>query len=920
MNALWQAFNQNSQETPDEVCFTAVDNQEAGAAPIHTQYTYAAVEAAVRSLVAALRRRGVRRGALVSVDLANCSLYVLLVLAAARGGFTLVVLNHRQAAPEKELRLADIEQSSAPVVLHISEENAAELLEEVRVAVSPALVSGGSTSQPDASVGGSASTPCASGDAHVGSEPVDSERDDPVDPADPANSTDPAVILFTSGTTGRPKAVPLTWENLCGAAAAANRALDAPGTGRWQAVLPLFHVGGLQVVVRSILAGNPFLLYRRFNSDDVLRDARAWGATHIPVVDKMLQDILASSLSEAVACYRCILLGGGALNMSTLRRARARGARVYASYGMTETASNIANCLVDDEFDGGLALLDGYEARIVDGEPAHDAGAGALAVSGPGVFGGYLNAATPRTTDGLFCTGDTAELRNGRLYLHERVSDMFVSGGENVYPAEVEACIRALPHVTDAYVFGVPHAVWGRRPVAMVEADPRVVRPAAVRAALSSQVSKVSLPDQVFIMASFPRIGIGKIDRAALRRRYNQRIEVRRVTLHRISLPFVSPVHTAKATLDVRESVIVEVEDREGRIGLGECVAFPTDWYLPETLDDDLRVLRNVLAPLLLEAPLLHPSEATDRFARSKDAVAHPLACGSIEPALWDLYGKIVEAPLWELIGGRADSAGPTCTTRAGAVVGIGTPEQTVAAVRRCVQEGYARVKLKVAPGSVQAVQAVRRTFPQLTLSLDANQSFTEAERAGLRALDECGARWIEEPLRPAPLPVGQAADPSAKATQRDDLLGRLAALQRDMHTPVCLDESLTNGADVQHALSFPALTCYALKIAKLGGVQPALNFVQEARNRGITVWMGGMYDTGISKRLHAAFQTLPGVADAGDLGATARYFATDVTEPPYAAPAGVITLNAPGHEYGLGCGLNRAALESVRTECVVIG
>ena len=289
------------------------------------------------------------------------------------------------------------------------------------------------------------------------------------------------------------------------------------------------------------------------------------------------------------------------------------------------------------------------------------------------------------------------------------------------------------------------------------------------------------------------------------------------------------------------------------------------------------------------------------------------MAQGALEPALWDLYGKIAGKPLWKLIGGAVPHGGAAAgqaSVPAGAVVGMGTAAETVAAVRRCVEAGYHRVKLKVAPGgSLASVQAVREAYPRLMITLDANQSFAEHDLDELRALDACGPAWIEEPLDPHRLPgVGPT-----------DLFDRLARLQRSLHAPICLDESIARPADLARALQHPELGCYALKIAKMGGVQPALDFLRLAQVRGLGVWMGGMYDTGVSKRLHAAFETLPGIDAPGDIGATARYFAVDVTDPPYTAERGRVTLNRAGHPHGLGCDLNRSSLADVLVDRTVI-
>ena len=655
------------------------------------------------------------------------------------------------------------------------------------------------------------------------------------------------------------------------------------------------------------------------------------------VVDKMLQDMVAADKPETLARYSCILLGGGALNPQTLDRACRAGARVYASYGMTETSSQIAHAQVTASFTGGLRLLPGYEAHIVD--PGDD-GFGRLAVKGPGLFGGYLNARAAYTVDGFFLTGDTAALYGGKLFVKERTEDMFVSGGENVYPAEIKEKLLRVAGVSDAHVFGAPDARWGRRPVAFVEREkapaprPRASRYAQrtqaqtqadqlasltnrqlasyVRTSLAPRLSKLYLPKHVCVLDEFPRTGIGKIDRVALERRYDQRIEVARVTLHRIRLPFKTPFKTAKATLTHRESIIVEVTDHAGRTGLGECVAFPTDWYLPETLDQDARILHDVLAPIVLREAFLHPSEASAAFAAVPEAKAFPLACGALEPALWDLYGKIVGKPLWQLIGGAANAAtaGASASVPAGAAIGLGSAVETAAAARRCAEAGYKRVKLKVKPGTALAcAQAVRAALPDMMITLDANQSFSEREAEELRGLDGLNVAWIEEPLDPRRLPpVGPT-----------DLFSRLARLQRTLRTPICLDESIVRPEDLSRALAQPELRCYALKLGKCGGVQPALDFVQMARKRGIEVWMGGMYDTGVSRRLHAAFETLSAVGAPGDIGATARYFSCDITDPPYTAERGMVTLNREGHASGLGCDLNRSALENVLVERLVI-
>lgn len=927
---------------PQRTCFSYVDkdgNIEA--------LSYRETRMIAAGLASLLRRRGVALGDAVAVDLPNQPACVFLLLAAAYGGFTLVTLNNRLTDAEKQARLLDLQRSRAfNVAYTVDESNVANLIRTVaNDATGTAEAAGPGHAQRTSFY---ARTNIATAEARstralgragrsrgaAARRREDEARQDALESvihfaergAHVFDRGATAVVMFTSGTTGRSKAVPLTWENLRGSATVSNASLNRHGEGLWQIALPLYHVGGLQMVVRSLLNANPFILYQRFDAERVLADAARRGATHISVVDKMLQDMLASSHASGVGRYECILLGGGPLNAQTLGRALAMRARVYASYGMTETASQIANALVAPGFTGGMSLLEGYEARIVDAGPD---GFGRLAVRGPGLFGGYLNARAAYTADGFFLTGDTAAIApDGKLYVKERTDDMFISGGENVYPAEIREKLLRVPGVADAYIFGAPDDTWGRRPVGFIErgnaAAPATGGPAGIAAGVAGQrartlsdrrfaqeiaqvaapqLSRMYQPKHLFALPRFPRTGIGKVDRAALRRLYEQRIEIKRVNLYRIRLPFRKPFATAKGTLSFRESLLVEVVDHAGRTGLGECVSFPTDWYLPEVLDQDIRILREQLIPLVLNTVLLHPSEADGLFAACPGANELPMGRGALEPALWDLYGKIVEQPLWQLIGGQAPEGTDAVAVPAGAAIPVGPVAETVATAQRCVDAGYTRVKLKVTPGTAYfSVQAVRKAFPDLVISLDANQSFTEHDIEELRNLDELDIAWIEEPLDPR-RPV---------ASGPHDLFARLAQLQRRIKTPVCLDESIVSARDLARVLKHPELKCFALKIGKFGGIEPALQFVHMAQARGMRVWMGGMYDTGVSRRMHAAFETLSGVSDAGDIGATSRYFDTDVTNPPYTVERGQVTLTRRGHEFGLGCELDRAALSHV--------
>ena len=936
-------FERQARQDPNKQCFIFIDADGSS-----YEYSYLEVRLRAAALASLLQDKGVNRGDCVSVDMNNCPEFVIAIVAAAYGGFSLAALNHRLTEQEKTERLTELRMvRGLRVAIHLSEEKIIRMFEKIDIF-------------------------CPDGSSRKRRMFKKGDKDFSLNPHMLAETYihfaergaalfDPdalALILFTSGTTGRPKAAELSWENLVGAAEASNSVLNTFGKGSWQAALPLYHVGGFEIVVRSLLNESPFLLYRHFDANRILRDAAKYNVSHISVVDKMLQSLLSAENSSHLQFYECILLGGAAMNPLTLAQSLAQRARVFASYGMTETSSQIASKLVDETYDGTIDLLPGYEVQIATPD---EHGVGQLAVRGPGVFKAYLNARAAFTVDGFFLTGDTASITEGRLKVKERMGDMFVSGGENIYPIEIQDKLLRVPGVSDAYAFGVEDSMWGRRPVAFVERaanavftppdaqdnhyfaeelsihDPETKEDyiatcsnqefsQVVSKSLEHRLSKMYRPSAIFVMDEFPRTSIGKLDKETLRQRYDERLEIKSVKLYRIKQKLTKPFITAKTTMWSRESIIVEVHDWLGRTGIGECVAFSTDWYLPETLGEDLWVLQRCLIPLVLEQIFLHPSEVADCFDTCAEAAYYPLAKGALEPAMWDLYGKIVEKPLWQLINEQDrndirtsesdNSASSTRASRAralayttvpgGLVLGVMSIPKTLDTIQDAVSSGYSRVKLKIKPGDdFERIKAVRETFPDLAIMLDANQAYTERDVDVFTKLDALDIICIEEPLDPRhPPQVGP-----------QDIFSRLVRLQRNLKTLVCLDESISTYDEALKALKKPELRCYSLKIAKWGGVQRALEFYRFAHERGIELWAGGMFETAISKRLHAAFETLSGIIIPGDLSSTERYFTTELTKPPFVVENGDIVLNQAGYETGLGCELDYAVLDKVLVE-----
>lgn len=866
-------------------------------------FSYHKARYAACALAVQLEKRGVGEGGVLACNMFNGAELVLLTLAAAYGGFTLALLNPRLSYEERNLRMSELENATSVRGIDIAGEQMVNrlLIEETG----------------------------------FDCETLAGLADDAIPLAHTMRMEDYAaarealfdghgggIVMFTSGSSGTPKATLLPWRAIIDAAEAANDVLALTGRGVWQLVLPMCHIGGFQIMVRSIMNGSSFILYERYNPVRILNDVLSFQVTHISVVDKILSDLLENDRDRVIQQYACILLGGAALNDKLVRQATRAKANVYASYGMTETSSLIACAPIGRNFKGGLHILPGYEVNIMRPD---DQGIGLLHVKGPGIFEGYLNARKAMSADGFFVTGDRASVDpSGLLHVYERTEDLIISGGENIYPAEVREVLLGIPGVKDAYVFGTADETWGYRPVAFLEADysqeaidadcealDTTAKELGLYAAtcpqefarevhgyLDSRMSKLHHPKHILVLSEFPRTAVGKVDRIALKQMYDARIDIKSVSLFRVKQPFVRPVKTSKATVAERESFFVEITDWAGRTGIAECVSFASNWYLPETIDDDYRVVRDHLAPIVLNERYLHPSQVAASFATFPQMAKYPMAKAAIEPAVWDLYGKITAQPLTKLIGGSDQEK-----VLGGAVVGLGTPAEVAAQVDSWVEAGYTRVKLKVEPETViDVVAAVREAHKNTVIMLDANQSFNESHLDVLCKLDAFNIACIEEPLDPAYVP----------ANGERSLFKRLSLLQEKMKTPICLDESVVSAQDMQEAMSYDNLTCYAVKIAKFGGIQPALDFCAWAREEGKTTWMGGMFDTGVSKRMHAAFCTLPGMDLPGDVSGYSAYFAHDAALPPLQVVNGEMQLNRADYAYGLGCELDREYLASI--------
>jgi len=313
-----------------------------------------------------------------------------------------------------------------------------------------------------------------------------------------------AVVMHTSGTSGTPKAVALSYANLLWSALGSAVALGLDPGERWLCALPVAHVGGLSILLRSAIYATTAIVLERFDTEAVLDELhRVDGPTLISLVPTTLARLLDAGLQRP-ATLRCALIGGGPVAPVLLQRARAAGVRVSETYGLTEACSQVTTAAPGEGgADAGAPLFCTRVGISADGE---------ILVSGPTV------AAGARGPDGWLSTGDLGALdTTGRLTVTGRKADTIVSGGENVAPTEVEAVLLEHPGVSEAAVCGRPDSEWGEAVVAIVVPVAGAgVGIAELRDHCAARLARFKVPKDFVFDTELPRTPSGKLLRRAL--------------------------------------------------------------------------------------------------------------------------------------------------------------------------------------------------------------------------------------------------------------------------------------------------------------------------------------------------------------------------------------------------------------------
>jgi O-succinylbenzoate synthase len=367
-------------------------------------------------------------------------------------------------------------------------------------------------------------------------------------------------------------------------------------------------------------------------------------------------------------------------------------------------------------------------------------------------------------------------------------------------------------------------------------------------------------------------------------------MKIDRIELREIHLPLVAPFETSFGRTAERRIILTKVFS-DGLVGWGECTVGENPFYNHESTDSAWMMIRDYVGPMIIGREIESPEQVTALTSKIR---GNKMARGAVETATWELEARRQNIPLWKLLGGtqREIACG----------VSIGLQETEAALLGKIETElaaGYQRIKIKIKPGrDYEMVKAVRKAFPDIKLTVDANSAYTLADIELLKRLDEFNLMLIEQPLA------------------YDDIIDH-AELQRQLQTPICLDESILSVEDARKALSIGACRIINIKLGRVAGHAEARRIQAYCRERNVPVWCGGMLESGIGRAHNIAMSTLPGFTMPGDVSASKRYWTEDIITPPVEVTQRG-TIVAPSGP-GIGYEVNEARINSltVRTEVI---
>jgi O-succinylbenzoate synthase len=347
-------------------------------------------------------------------------------------------------------------------------------------------------------------------------------------------------------------------------------------------------------------------------------------------------------------------------------------------------------------------------------------------------------------------------------------------------------------------------------------------------------------------------------------------VKIERLELRLLKLPLVHFFETSFGRIVEKHFILVRLHGG-GVAGYGECVAEQDPYYSAETNETAWHIISSFIAPRVVGVELAHPR---DVFPALKAIRGHNMAKAAVEMAAWDLFARQQNEPLCRVLGGARERIA------SGVSIGIqDSLDELAAHVERELAAGYRRIKIKIKPGwDVDAVARIRDRFGSIPLMVDANAAYQVKDAAHLARLDAFDLMMIEQPLD-------------------DDDIADHAVLQRQIRTPICLDESIKTVHSAEAAIAAGACRIINIKPGRIGGFREAIRLHDLCASHGIPVWHGGMLESGIGRAANIHLSTLENFSLPGDVAASKRYFNPDLIDPPIeVAPDGTIAVpRGPG-------------------------
>ena len=350
-------------------------------------------------------------------------------------------------------------------------------------------------------------------------------------------------------------------------------------------------------------------------------------------------------------------------------------------------------------------------------------------------------------------------------------------------------------------------------------------------------------------------------------------MKIDRIEILEIRMPLVHFFETSFGRTTDRRIVLLRAQ-ADGLEGWGEVTCGESPFYSYETPDTAWHILCDFLIPWSLEKSWDSPADLAERF---KPVRGHNMAKATLENALWDIEAQSKGLPLAKLLGGTREEI--PC----GVSIGIqNSPGELLEKIRHELAAGYQRIKVKIKPGwDVDILECIRNEFPGIDLMADANSAYTLADIARLKLLDRFQLMMVEQPLG------------------WNDMVDH-ARLQRELKTPICLDESIHSADDARKAIEIRACKIINIKLGRVGGHSAARKLHDLCMAERVPVWCGGMLESGIGRAHNIAMSTLPGFVLPGDVSASRRYWAQDIIDPEVTVTAKgtIVAPKGPGLGY----------------------